>query len=119
MRAAGTAAAVSFLAGCSPAATNAFPAESDELIECALAGAAAFARECAIEQTRHEGAVSLVVRHPDGAFRRFDVTDGSQGLVTADGAQRAEVALRADGFEVAVGSDRYRIPAAMAVVRGE
>jgi len=35
-------------------------------------------------------------------------------VATADGAQAAAVTLRADGIEVAVGTDRYRFPATIA-----
>ena len=101
------------LAACSQGATEAPAADPDDdnLIECAVAGAAAFARECRVEQSRVDGAPILVVRHPDGGFRRFEVMADGTGLAAADGAQAAEVDLREDGIEVAVGTDRYRFPA--------
>ena len=101
------------LAACSQGATEAPAADPDDdnLIECAVAGAAAFARECLVEQSRVDGAPILVVRHPDGGFRRLEVMSDGSGIATADGAQPAAVTRREDGVEVAVGTDRYRLPA--------
>ena len=59
------------------------------MIECAVAGATAFERLCAVERTQAEGAPILVVRHPDGGFRRFEVISDGTGLATADGAEPA------------------------------
>ena len=104
------------LAACSQevADETAQAADPDDLIECAVAGATAFARDCLVEQSEVDGAPILVVRHPDGGFRRFEVTSDGTGVATADGAQPAEVTLREDGIEVAVGTDRYRFPATIA-----
>lgn len=55
----------------------------------------------------------LVVRHPDGGFRRFEVVHDGRGVVAADGAHSAQIALRGGDVEVAVGTDRYRFPNAM------
>jgi hypothetical protein len=87
-------------------------APDDSLIECALAGGGEFVRNCAVEQVRSGGELVLVVRHPDGGFRRFDVLTDGKGLAAADGAQTAQVTLREGGIEVTVGDDRYRFPAA-------
>ena len=89
-------------------------ADPDDLIECAVNGAETFARDCVVERTPGDEGLILTVRHPDGGFRRFEVTDDGTGVVTADGAQAAEVSLREDGIEVAVGTDRYRFPATIA-----
>lgn len=80
------------------------------MIECATGGAA-FARDCAVEHGRQDGAPALVVRRPDGSFRRFVVTDGGRGLAAADGAERASTAVYAGELEVTVGADHYRFPA--------
>ena len=81
-------------------------------IECALGGAAGFAPDCTMERASREGESLLIVRHPDGAFRRFELGVEGQGIVTADGADAAQVA-RGDGMvEVTVGADRYRLPVA-------
>jgi hypothetical protein len=101
------------LAGCSPSASEP-PPEDASRIACALAAAAAFARDCWVEQHRAGASLQLVVRHPDGAFRVFDVLTDGHGLATADGADAAQVALADGGIEVAVGTDRYRFPATIA-----
>ena len=110
------------LAACSPEA--AVPAtEEDDLIACALGGAGSFTRDCAVERSRGdaqaEGGVLLVVRHPDGGFRRFVVADDRLGVAPADGAEPATLTFRDDSIEVAVGGDRYRFPAEMTADGGE
>jgi hypothetical protein len=103
-----SAALLVLLAACSQGATEAPAADPDNLIECAMAGAAAFSRECEVEHAEEDGAPILIVRHPDGSFRRFTVTDDGYGLATADGAQRAAIGLHGKQTEVTVGADRYR-----------
>lgn len=79
-------------------------------IECALGGAAGFADDCTMERVERDGESLLIVRHPDGSFRRFALGIPGRGLVTADGADEALVE-RGDGMvEVRVGPDRYRLP---------
>ncbi|WP_307084099.1 hypothetical protein [Sphingomonas faeni] len=83
----------------------------DIRIACAR-GDSAFASACTIEQTQGRDGLILTVRHPDGAFRRLLVTQDGRGVVAADGAEVAKVTITgADGIEVALGSDRYRLPA--------
>lgn len=102
------------LAACSPDARETPPPDPDSLIECALAGATTFVRDCAVERSRAEGGLVLVVHHPDGGFRRFDVLTDGHGLAAADGADEARIAVHGEGIEVAVGPDRYRFPATIA-----
>ena len=79
-------------------------------IECPINGASGFAPDCTMERAEDEGASILIVRHPDGAFRRFELGVPGEGIITADGMQPAEVE-RGDGMiEVRVGADRYRLP---------
>lgn len=90
--------------GCAPAAEqsrgNAVP------IECALDGAASFSSDCLLET--ESGA--LIVRHPDGGFRRF-TTDAAGRLRPLDGADVFALAEGSEGpTEIAVDGDRYRIP---------
>ncbi|APX66360.1 hypothetical protein V3I01_08620 [Sphingomonas sp. gentR] len=109
------------LAGCSggqeerqAAAQNGPAAEQKPglAIECALAGAQAFASDCTVEQSGAGNAVVLTVRHPDGGFRRLQVTRDGRGVEAADGAQPASVTVAGDRtIEIAVGGDRYRLPA--------
>src|SRR5688572_12671575 len=71
-------------------------ADPDDLIECAVNGAAAFARECVVERTPADEGLILTVRHPDGGFRRFVATTDGTGVATADGAQPATLSMRED-----------------------
>jgi hypothetical protein len=84
---------------------------SDTHIPCAR-GDAAFASTCTIEQAQGRDGLILTVRHPDGAFRRLLVTQDGRGVIAADGAEVAKVTIMgADGIEVALGGNRYRLPA--------
>jgi hypothetical protein len=107
--------ALLLLAGCNRAPAEATPAATtpaeDVTIDCALHGAGVFARECSVERVEAKDGVQLVVRHPDGGFRRFDVLTDGKGLAAADGAQDATVTVRDGGIDVTVGADRYRFPA--------
>ena len=86
------------------------------LIECAVGGAGLFERTCEVERIEQEdGSLLLVVRHPNGGFRRFDVLTDGRGLATADGAQEAQAELVDGRLDVSVGSDRYRFPATIRI----
>ncbi len=94
------------------ACTNAGDDAARTGVECALSGAAGFSADCTIERQEIEGQRLLIVRHPDGGFRRFELGVPGRGIVTADGVEQAAVE-RGDGLiEVRVGSDRYRLPVA-------
>ena len=81
-------------------------------IACAIGGASGFTEECLMERQERNEQRLLIVRHPDGAFRRFELGVPEQGLITADGVEQA-VVDRGDGYaEVRVGPDRYRLPIA-------
>ena len=88
-------------------------AQGDELIACALGDEMEFRQACAVDRAPQGDKLFLVVRHPDGGFRRFEVLTDGRGLAAADGADGAQVALRDGGIEVAVGKDRYRFPASV------
>src|SRR5687768_1795828 len=96
------------LAGCTEDAGGAPPADDDSRIECALAGASRFSRDCWLERDGWE----YVVRHPDGGFRRLEwfAIRGGRVLDTSDGAERVRMEVRGDDWEVVVGNDRYLIP---------
>lgn len=92
-------------------------AADDNKIECALNSNQWFERVCVVEQARAEdGSRILVVRHPDGGFRRFKVLTDGHGLEVADGAQEASTEVVDGRLDVQVGADRYRFPA---TVRGD
>ncbi|MEO5937591.1 MAG: hypothetical protein ABIQ43_01120 [Sphingomonas sp.] len=85
---------------------------SDERIECAVAGASAFAPKCTVERTESAEGLILTMRRPDNGFRRLLVVNDGRGVIAADGAETAKVMLIGDGrIEVAIGGDRYRLPA--------
>ena len=101
------------LAACSPAASGTAAGGADNLIDCAIGGAASFAHDCSVERTQQDGADLLIVHHPDGGFRRFKLLDGGKSLVAADGAEAVSIARSADRLDVSVDDDRYRFSAAM------
>lgn len=86
-------------------------AESTSL-QCALAGAPGFTPVCTMETVETEGQRLLIVRHPDGGFRRFELGVPGRGIVTADGVEQAEVERSEGMAEIRVGADRYRLPVA-------
>ena len=100
------------LAGCKPAPEG--PPKigaRGEAIACALDGTQDFSSACRVERSLAGNTLLLIVRHPDGAFRRFEVLKDGRGLSVADGAQPAAVTVTGKELEVAVGLDRYRFPA--------
>jgi len=101
--------AVLTLAGCNDA-QEAIAASTSTRIDCSLNGADGYGRDCVMERVEQQGVSFIIVRHPDGAFRRFELGVPGRGLITADGAQEAEVTDRGGYVEVRVGSDRYHLP---------
>ena len=81
-------------------------------IVCAQKGSTDFARTCAVDRTDSDEGLILTVRHPDGAFHRLLVTKDGRGVIAADGAEKAVITVLSAGeIEVALGGDRYRLPA--------
>jgi hypothetical protein len=101
------------MAGCSRHAEAPKVAEGGEHVACALGKGAEFAMNCAVERSRAGDEQVLVVRHPDGGFRRLSVRQDGSGLAATDGADSAKVAVNGPFLEVAIGDDRYRIPFAV------
>lgn len=93
-------------------------AEGAEHIACAVGGAAELSRVCAVERAEQEGRLTLVVRHPDGAFRRFQVLTDGRGIAVADGADEAVTTLKQGALDVTVGADRYIFPATVKAAGG-
>lgn len=83
------------LTACSPSESGAPAAQGDTLIDCAVGGAADFAHECSLERSRQDGTPMLIVRHPDGGFRRFKIIDEGHSLTAADGCQMKGDLIRA------------------------
>ena len=93
-------------------ANQASEAADDGFVNCAVGGAEAFARTCTLDREQTASGLILTVRHPDGGFRRLKVTKDGRGVVAADGAEPADVAITgAQEIEVGVGDDHYRLPA--------
>jgi hypothetical protein len=108
----GGALALLALAACSKGASEPVPkvAEGPERIACALGPGVGFTQGCAIERSRDDdGTYRMIVRHPDGGFRRFEV-GADNVIVASDGADAAAVSITGETAEVSVGEDRYRIP---------
>ncbi|OAH42642.1 hypothetical protein AX777_05170 [Sphingobium yanoikuyae] len=85
-------------------------ADDESLIDCAI-GKGAWSRACGVER---EGDM-LTLRHRDGGFRRLGIVQDGRGLVSADGAEDAKLTIIDKGLvEVAIGADRYRLPATVA-----
>ncbi|MFN7029264.1 MAG: hypothetical protein ACK4PC_07855 [Sphingopyxis sp.] len=122
MRKLGCVAGLLLLAACGGAPDNGDLAEAeargsreaaeDGRIECALEGAKLFDRTCTVEEMSGVDGTVLVVGRPNVGYRRLQITTDGRGVVSADGAEPAKVTVVGDGMiEVAVGSDRYRLPA--------
>ena len=86
------------------------PDEAQERIACALEGSQQFTENCGLERAMVEGTQVLVVRHPNGGFRRLEVSKDGQTLSAADGAEVAQSARKDDRWEVILGEHRYVIP---------
>jgi hypothetical protein len=100
------------LAGCKPEPEGPPRLQSgDNAIACALGGEGKFATACKVERSLAGDTLILIVRHPDGAFRRFEVLRDGRGVAVADGAEEAALSMNGAELEVAVGLDRYRFPA--------
>ncbi|MDE2564028.1 MAG: hypothetical protein KGL48_17460 [Sphingomonadales bacterium] len=100
------------LAACSRASDG--PGKDARTIDCALGGSAQFEKHCWVETDSANGRKVLVVRAPDGSFRRFIAVDDGRGAVPADGSEDATAQWVGGGkLQVTVGSDRYLFPAAV------
>ncbi|MBU7587848.1 MAG: hypothetical protein KAF42_01405 [Sphingopyxis terrae] len=110
------------LAGCNAGPDNGALAEAEAQgskdaaisgrIDCALGGAKLFDRTCTIAEMSSADGTILIVGRSDSGYRRLQVTTDGRGVVSADGVDPAKVTVIGDGMiEVAVGPDRYRLPA--------
>ncbi|TPG21580.1 hypothetical protein EAH87_03665 [Sphingomonas koreensis] len=92
--------------------TSATANRPENRLECAPNDASDFARTCTVDRIDGAEGLTLVVHNPDGGFHRLLVTKDGRGVVSADGAEQAKVTIVAAGqIEVAIGGDRYRLPA--------
>ena len=87
-------------------------AAEDGRIECALEGSKLFDRTCTVEEMSSADGAILVVGRGNVGYRRLQITTDGRGVVSADGAEPAKVSIVGDNvIEVAIGNDRYRLPA--------
>ena len=115
------AAAVLFLAGCGGTPDEERAGTASELardaansgrIDCALEGAKLFDRTCSVDEMTGADGTILVVGRSDVGYRRLQITTDGRGIVSADGSEPAAVTIIGEGMiEVAIGTDRYRLPA--------
>ena len=98
------------LAGCGGPSDDPVP-QAAAIIPCAVNGASDLAEECIAELIERDGQRQIVVRHPDGASRRFNVLGDGRGLALADDTRDAVIAVDGTGIRVAVDRDRYSFPA--------
>ncbi len=82
--------------------------EGGRPVACALQGAEEFSAECRLVETGEGNARTVVMRHPDGGFRKLAPADTPAGLVELDGAQQARSWREGDDVVLIVGDDRYR-----------
>ena len=85
---------------------------NDGKIECALAGGKNFTRVCETERISGPAGQILVIRNPNGGFRRFKVLTDGRGLAAAEGADPTSIKILNTGeIELSSGDDLYRLPA--------
>lgn len=98
------------LSACGGAAQPLANADAEEVV-CAIGPDSEFRADCRAERVTVAGEQQIVVRHPDGSFRRFTLLPDGAGVEAADGADVATQALAGGTLEVTVAGDRYRFPA--------
>ena len=96
------------LAACGGESVEEAPA--GPVVACALASSVEFTPDCTMERALQDGQSLLIVHHPDGGFRRFQLGVPGQGIIVADGADDALVTPGEGMIEVQVAEDRYRLP---------
>ncbi|QYU66761.1 hypothetical protein J4558_17550 [Leptolyngbya sp. 15MV] len=85
--------------------------EGAKELVCAIGPRSEFRADCRAERVAVAGEEQIVVRHPDGSFRRFTMLPDGAGIEAADGADAAVQKLSEGMLEVTVAGDRYRFPA--------
>lgn len=101
------------VSGCSNQADGTLPkvAEENEKIACAVGGASDLKEVCSVQRITADDVVQLVVHHPDGGFRRFEIRSDGTGLAPADGADDAQREVGNGTLDLTVSGDTYRFPA--------
>jgi hypothetical protein len=88
-------------------------AQGSEHVACAVDGESELADSCSVERDEEGGKLMLVVHHPGGSFRRFEVLTDGRGLAVADGADEAATQFKDGSLDVLVGTDHYVFPASV------
>lgn len=84
------------------------------MVSCALGDETEFTDSCTLQRIVGAERTTIVLGRGDSGFRRFSMTADGRGVITADGAEPARVTIIGDAqVEVAVGDDRYRLPASI------
>lgn len=99
------------LGACSQSAGGPLP--ESEPLSCAIGGIPKFESVCSVERDVAGDTLFLVVRNPDGGFRRFEVLPDGKGISPADGTQTAEVTTKGEVVTVKIDEDLYQIPAVL------
>ncbi|MBP8232444.1 MAG: hypothetical protein KAY22_09075 [Rhizorhabdus sp.] len=100
----------SAMAGCSGGSDKLPPGTTR--VECRPVGGAPLEAACTIERMKSEDGTVLVVRSPDGGFRRLLLVRDGRGVVAADGAEPVVVGPAGPShISVTVGGMQYRLPA--------
>lgn len=87
------------------------PGQPDRRIECRIDGAVEFQRICSQEWVTGPDGQILILRKPDGGFRRLRATNDIRYFVAADGAEQANaIALRHGVIQITIGGDQFRLP---------
>jgi hypothetical protein len=82
-----------------------------EKIDCLLPGQREFRQLCTIETASRREGISLIVRAPDGEFRRLLMQKDGRGIIAADGAEGLKVKPAGPGsIEVTTGDIVWRLP---------
>ena len=105
--------AVLVLVACNRGEAQPQASEGARRIECAQGEGSQFGPDCLVERVTGEQGPEFVVRHPNGAFRRFRIAQDRTSMIAIDGADEAINTDSGDPpvHEVTVGPDRYRFPA--------
>ena len=102
--------AIGLLAACSPE-PEAAPGIAEQggiAIECALNGSEEFVRQCRLSEEISGANAEFVVRHPDGGFRRLELSESPAGFDAGDGAEEASSEQQGDWVVLTIENDRYR-----------
>jgi len=104
-------AATAMLAACSAGSQGGERATTSdaptEKVACALNGSKDYRSECTVERSKEGGKMLLLLRHPNGGFRRLEEIEPLKRYAALDGADQPEVTPNGADSEVSVGDDHY------------